>query len=810
MKLLKKLLVFALAAGAVVPCAIVLSACAEDTQATITNIYLKDSSDKNVSNLELGEYVYGTSSADILPDNFTLYAEYSDGSEKVLPESKYTISYMADNEVITALPDVPDYGSYVITFTSGDYLANAVFYINKATPSYEISVETKQWAYGSTGSDVSVPDYPGPADSSQSINWYAVEKSVFDALTDEQKTNYWTVNDVIIHSLAYAADTALLDAGQYYIYAVLPAQSQNYNESYTVIDEDCLVTVTKAQVNLTSEIVESSYLSARFSYNADSLNEKVDKIALSDIDISNVTYIIYENEAIDGTFEWAAPQTLVDASDDGKKYPVKFIAESGTNYEFVGTADVEVNIEAFALNTISLRAKNCYGTADDYLYDLPYDFVFEGQAKYDVIISSIYFQSEYIEFTYSKDGGEEQPIDVLKIVGGDWVLRGFSDVGVYTITARIIYPNNYYWFGSELNTDPVTYTFAVVEKIGLDAISFKLNDCITPESGNDYVVYDAKTRVILVEGWNNQTHARVDIRDEEDNYLVPISGDVDGDGTDEYYLIISGSSLLAVKDAGTYTVTATPLPEDAYYWKGLEENAITYTCEVKAADIRYALYTFDEDYQLIDNDTLINNPPAYFANMEEWVSDNGGLAKSLSYYADIYLKLCYDGSGEYTEFSGKASVLYAERDDMQYFGTEAYVYQTAIELIKRSGGQENAYTVDGTVSSSGNELSVTMPYITEFGSLDEYESVVVSAVAADLSFTVLSSERLTYYTYEGDDYIKIKVVQDETRGTERSVDEVYIVLTPQGEYVGHAVVSEVYDTTDNSLKFSGMVQFRFA
>ena len=809
MKLLKKLLVFALAAGAVVPCAIVLSACAEDTQATITNIYLKDSSDKNVSNLELGEYVYGTSSAEILPDNFTLYAEYSDGSEKVLPESEYAVSYAADNVDLTVLPDVPDCGNYSVTYTSGDFTASVVFFVIKATPSYEISVETKQWTYGSTGSDVSVPDYPGPADSSQSINWYAVEKSVFDALTDEQKTNYWTVNDVIIHSYAYAADTALLDAGQYYIYAVLPAQSQNYNESYTVIDEDCLVTVTKAQINLTADMLTSSNVNARFVYNSDSLNEKKDKIALADIELNSSLFLVYENTYINGTFEWVEPQTLVDASDDGDAFPVKFTAEGEINYEVVGSAELVVSIEKCYINNITMSVENAHDASDGYC-DLPHDYVFAADDKYDVIIYSSYFHAEYIDFTYTKDNGEEQPIDTIKIVGGDWVLRGFSDVGVYTVTARISYPNNYYWFNTDGNTDPVTYTFEIVEKIELPAISFKLNDCITPESGNDYAVYDAKTRVILVEGWDNAIHGHVDIRDEEDNYLIPISGDIDGDGTDEYYLIISGSSLLAVKDAGTYTVTATPLPEDAYYWKGLEENAITYTCEVKAADIRYALYTFDEDYQLIDNDTLINNPPAYFANMEEWVSDNGGLANSLSYDADVYVKLCYDGSGEYAEFSGKASVQYAERDDMQYFGTEAYAYQTSMELIMKSAGQETAYTVSGTVQSSGNDLEVTKPYITIYSSLGLYEGAIASAVAADMPFITLNSDKLTYYAYEGDDYIKIKVVQDETRGTERSVDEVYIVLTPQGEYVGHAVVSEVYDTTDNSLKFSGMVQFRFA
>ena len=807
MKLFKKLLVFAFAACAVVTCAAALSACSEEKQADVTEIYFKNSSEESVSSLNLGEFPYGTHLEEIVPDDFALYAKYSDGSEKVLSESQYTIAYSTGDTPLESMPATPEFGGYTLTFACGDFKAYATFGITAATPSYTLSLASDEWVYGSSCAKVSVPDYPGPADSAQSVVYYAVEKQVYDALTDAQKEEYWD-NGVLTSSYLYGEDGGALDVGQYYVFAYLPSQSQNYLDSYTAINEDCLVTVTKAQINLTQKMLEDAHVSAHFAYNADSLNDKTDKIMLSDLTL-NGSYIIYDNTQIIGSFEWVEPQTLVDASDNGSAFAVKYTSDEGGNYEITGSVNLAVQIERCSLNTFTMSVEDGYNKYDDYL-DVGHDYVFEADGKYDIIISSVYFQSYYFEFTYSKDGGEEQSVNVLKIVGGNWVIREFEDVGVYTITARMINDVNYYWFGTDGNTDPVTYTFEIAEKIPVDAISFKLYDSITPESGNDYAVYDAKSRLVRVDGWDMEKHGNIEITDAQGKACTVYSADVDGDGTQEYYLAYFGSSAVIVKDEGTYTFTAKVYPEDVYYWQGTNDTAITYTCEVRPAQTQYELFAFDEVYQEVNimEDATAVNPPAYMQFMNAWTSDDGGLATTLSYDADIYVRIDGDGSGAYTEYGGKASVTYAERDAMRYFGTEEYSYQVALQLIRKSDGAENAYTIEGSASNVGNQVVISMPYIYDNTSLDD-DALLIDVAAADLPLTTIVSESIKYYVYNGEDVIKIKTCSDDIIGEERVVNEVYMIIDVSGNYLGHSVQRTVYSAQDGTLLSDTLMQFRY-
>ena len=234
----KKILIFVMAFAIIFPAAFLLSACDGKDGKKVQSITVDD--------LLIGdsvEFEYGININDIFSlENMEVTAIYDDNSTKVLSSDEYTVEFSKNTNPIDEIKSIPDVGYYGISVSYEGVFHDITFtVIPSSTPYYSISLSHKSWTYGNDDiPKVTLKNYQ--LQEGDSVDFYYIEKSEYEALSDEEKelaniyANDWkNIEDKIV----------TLDAGQYYVFAYINFANES---NYTGLTVRELITVNKKRI----------------------------------------------------------------------------------------------------------------------------------------------------------------------------------------------------------------------------------------------------------------------------------------------------------------------------------------------------------------------------------------------------------------------------------------------------------------------------------------------------------------------------------------------------------------------------------
>ena len=332
----KKYFSFIFAFIMLVPCMLLLTACGGKKVSSIT-----------IDNMFVGErqveYQYGTSINDIISTNLTVTVNYDDNSKKVLEPNEYVVKYYKDSVEVDnfkAIPDVGNYSIEVIYDTSTEI--NTFTVVPSYKSPYEINLTKNTWAYCNELPEISLDNYD--LKDGETVNYYFIEESVYDNLTEDQKL------DMEEYASPWKGSSMYVYPGEYYVFGKINFIEQSNYTGVTKIDDNCLITVTKQTINVTQDLIDYYNFSAEYTFAEDTVN-----INLGDIDIiGEVIYLKPIGDGfIQGTLQWIDPDQVITIDSNGQSFPVKFVPfleEDSLNYNFEGNLTLQVNIKRGILN----------------------------------------------------------------------------------------------------------------------------------------------------------------------------------------------------------------------------------------------------------------------------------------------------------------------------------------------------------------------------------------------------------------------------------------------------------------------------
>ena len=448
----KKILIFVMAFAIIFPAAFLLSACDGKDGKKVQSITVDD--------LLIGdsvEFEYGININDIFSlENMEVTAIYDDNSTKVLSSDEYTVEFSKNTNPIDEIKSIPDVGYYGISVSYEGVFHDITFtVIPSSTPYYSISLSHKSWTYGNDDiPKVTLKNYQ--LQEGDSVDFYYIEKSEYEALSDEEKelaniyANDWkNIEDKIV----------TLDAGQYYVFAYINFANES---NYTGLTVRELITVNKKRIDVTPE--DAAGVSAReFDY-SNSYNTSSDgkyiigDIALKDITLDN-NYVTISDIA--GRFEWKNPDEPLNASNSGDSYPLVFIPNDPNNYEVVyseGEITLQVTIEKGVIdnkNTLDIYFADSESEAKTIAYDgNQHSLLLDGFEIFNAggVLKNI------VTFTQN---GENAVVREETLENGVTVyyIDGLVERGQYTFTVSIVDAENYCWEGGD--TAPATFTVTI-------------------------------------------------------------------------------------------------------------------------------------------------------------------------------------------------------------------------------------------------------------------------------------------------------------------------------------------------------------
>ena len=236
-------------------------------------------------------------------------------STKELAEGEYTVSYIRiETEEVTfdAMPAVPDAGYYQIVFDKDEFQARMLFTVESVVRTdLTLSLPRNEWEYDPT------PTVGGySATDGDEPMFYCVYKAAFDALTDEQKAEYWR-HTMPMYNLG--GEPCTIAVGEYYAYARIP-ESDNYAASYTAITPETAFTVNKAVLHYDAAVADNLW--AVFDYRSGVLGKvNLGNINITAKDLSLDTKLKDRTGTkILGQYVWADSSVTVNADDNGKTF----------------------------------------------------------------------------------------------------------------------------------------------------------------------------------------------------------------------------------------------------------------------------------------------------------------------------------------------------------------------------------------------------------------------------------------------------------------------------------------------------------
>ena len=453
---MKKFLGLIVLLVALAGCAAALVACdpGSGNQATPQSIQYEDKDGVDRSTYwDLGAFPYGTAYEDILP-TFKVNLCYSDGSTKELAAGDYTVSYVKVEEEdvpLQSIPAVPDAGFYQIIFDKDEFQATMFFTVESVVRTdLTLSLPHNEWEYDEANPTPTVEGYSA-TDGDEPL-FYCVDKAVFDALTDEQKAEYWR-HTTPMYNLG--GEPCTVAVGEYYAYAEIP-QDNNFTVSYTAITPETAFTVNKAVLHYDAAVADNLW--AVFKYQSGiqgGINLGNINIAVKDFSIATGLKDKTGAEIL-GQYVWADPSDLVDADDSGKTFAARYELDSVYKASYTvenGSIPVTLTVNKGAVKQPQLSIdSDIVHSANEGFGPYP-----DNEYRYVVVNDEGGYKISIDDGTWNKDGivrisfnrlnadGTDETVEVKNLTGtlqpdGSykyWLNHVFKDPALYTITVSL-------------------------------------------------------------------------------------------------------------------------------------------------------------------------------------------------------------------------------------------------------------------------------------------------------------------------------------------------------------------------------------
>ena len=791
---MKKFLGLIVLLVALAVCAAALVACdpGSGNQATPQSIEFVDKDGAGRStHWDLGSFPYGTAYEDILP-TFKVNLCYSDGSTKELAAGEYTVSYIRiETEEVTfdAMPAVPDAGYYQIVFDKDEFQARMLFTVESVVRTdLTLSLPRNEWEYDQANPTPTVGGYSA-TDGDEPL-FYCVNKAAFDALTDEQKAEYWR-HTMPMYNLG--GEPCTIAVGEYYAYARIP-ESDNYVASYTAITPETAFTVNKAVLRYDTSV--SGNLRAVFDYRSGVLGK---------VNLGNINITVKDSTGLKdrtgteilGSYVWAAPSTGIDADDNGRAFPACYqvdplleacyTVEDGSIPVFVEINKGSVRMPSLGIPDNKLHAANeGFGPYPDNA--LPYVVV------NDIGGYSVHIYNGWDENTMqvSVAIGEGEPTNALVVNHSDndyCVVRAFSDPGKYTVTLSLRDKTNFVWWEGDAakGTDDIVLTFEVKEKKAVPVPTAHLSGSATDTDGVDFVTLDGNAHTIdftdFIDGAIEPAL--------NGEYSYPATG---ADNTAFYLFEAAELEALVDTSVGYGTITVTLVPADEYTWEDGSVTPVEYKCKIRSGSTFFPDMKTQTGYTTLDPTNPTTAEDAEIIQlMTNWYGTGGadGAGEMETDYRDYKAAVYFYASQDGTKASYVGTVTNSHTNPAN-FGT----YSMTFHLTDIANKAAPKYYNGTTAVTAGSQVDSTIYPKDEHISVDKitvYDMPFFLIAKVDCREAV-QSENITYaYSTHIDGYTFVKIEGDNGGDgvtTEKETSEVYLVFRG-GEYVGHEINTTV-------------------
>lgn len=780
---MKKFLGLIVLLVALAVCAAALVACAPGSgnQATPQSIQFEDKDGADRSTYwDLGAFPYGTAYEDILP-TFKVNLCYSDGSTKELAAGDYTVSYVKVEEEdvpLQSIPAVPDAGFYQIIFDKDTFQARMVFAIEQTSrPDSYLELASRMWSYDMAPAEMSVSGYT--ASEEAPVEFFGIEKSTFDALSEEEKEQYWlyTVPSVTFGDSPYSAPV-----GKYYAYAVIPAHDV-YSTTYTPISQDTLVTVVKGYLKYPNQTLQGAV--GRYTYNGSTLGW----IALSEV------HVFFDGSGVDalkdatgrtiyGEYVFENPDSLVNSNASYANVVFKLAESDAQNYtvqtDVTPRMPLEIAKGNVALPTVKAMNANYAGTGPYPANPNDYGVVKNDGTGYRIEISEWNPSLMNVLYRLDKTWFAAEVKTATDEYGTAYhYVETPAEVGSYTFRVGLQDSTNYVF--EENGQYFIEYTFDINDKKHIPMPVAGLFGGIALEDGTDVIYTDLNVQAIVLENWS-------------EGYPVSISVSVNGA---DYESVLPGFDgdigyFVTTREFGVYSLLMQPLTEE-YVWADGSCAPVVYTCEI----IRDTILDVSGEYVTLEVDeTGFPVDPTYAAAINtviNWINN-----KPLSYGADFSVSYKNDyTSGGQIESSTVGPIFRGTlRNTHQSGDTYGESFTTVADFVAvQANGKAASYSAEGA------------PYGTI--SFKDYDGITVESIDDKFVTALQMSSMAAPETYtqsdkpnfecalSADGSFKLKMHashSDSSSGyTVTQQIEAVLVFDANGNYSGHRITMKITD-----------------
>lgn len=809
---MKKFLGLIVLLVALAVCVAALAACnpSSGDQATPQSIQFEDKDGADRSTFwDLGIFDYGTAYADILP-SFTLNLYYSDGSTKELAAGDYTVSYIkveVEDVPLQSIPAVPDAGYYQIVFDKDTFQARMIFTVNMAERTdLTLSLPRNEWEYDEANPTPTVGGYSA-TDGDEPL-FYCVDKAAFDALTDEQKAEYW----LHLAPTNMGEVPCTIAVGEYYAYAEIP-QDNNFTVSYTAITPETAFTVKKAVLHYDSAV--PSNLQAVFNYHNSGIQGGINlgNINITVKDFSIPTGLKNRTGAeILGEYVWEDSSAFIDADDNGTEFPAIYQLDPQLEASYTvenGSIPVEVTINKGSVSQpqLLIDSYNVHSANESFgPYPgnaLPYAVV-NDDGGYNVRIIGEWDKNT-IEITVKRlnSDGSSTTNKVTGLIGtllDDGTYKyclnwDFIDPAEYAVTLSLKDKTNFTWYGG--TSEDATLIFEIKDKKPIPAPTAHLRDSATDTEGVDFATFDGAAHAIDFTAFTeNAVYTTVN---GESVYAIP--------ETDNraYYLLESETIAENIDSAGEWVVNVALTPAPEYTWADGSVTPVEYTCKIRSGSTFFPDMKIQTGYTALDPTNPTADDTEVMQLMNDWLgADGAGKMETdcRDYKAAVYFYASQDGNN--ASYVGTVENTHAADN----FGTYSMTFHLT-DIADKSAPQYYRGTADVTTGSKVD--SKIFPNDDPFFSVDkitDYDDDFFLIAKVDCREAV-QSENITYAYATVGDCTVVKIKGDnggDGVNSEKVTSEVYLVFRG-GEYVGHEINATV---TAGGVSTDLFVQFALA
>lgn len=794
---MKKFLGLIVLLVALAVCAAALVACdpGSGNQATPQSIQFEDKDGADRSTYwDLGAFPYGTAYEDILP-TFKVNLCYSDGSTKELAAGEYTVSYLKidKGEVpLAEMPAVPDAGYYEIVFDKDTFQARMMFTVESVVRTdLTLSLPHNEWEYDEANPTPTVGGYSA-TDGDEPL-FYCVDKAAFDALTDEQKAEYWRHTKPMYN---LGGEPCTVAVGEYYAYAEIP-QDNNFTVSYTAITPETAFTVNKAVLHYDAAVADNLWAVYNFNSNSviDGVNLGATSITTRDFSVTTALKDKTGAEIL-GQYVWADSSVTVDADDNGKTFDAIYqldpLCEASYTVEN-GSIPVALTVNKGTVRMPSLGipdnklhpANEGFGPYPDNA--LPY-VVVNDIGGYSVHIYNGWDENTMQVSVAVGDGGPTNALVVQHSDNDYCVVRVFNKPGKYTVTLSLRDKTNFVWWGGDetSGTDDIVLTFEVKEKKAVPVPTAHLSGSATDTDGVDFVALDGTAHTI-------------DFTDFTDGAIEPaLNGEysypaTDADNTAFYLFEADELEGFVDTSVGYGTITVTLVPADEYTWEDGSVTPVEYTCKIRSVSTFFPDMKIQTGYTALDTTNPTADDAEIMQLMMNWYGADGadGTGKMETdcrkYNAAVYFYASQDDNK--AKYVGTVTNSHTSPDN---FGTYSMTFHLT-DIANKAAPQYYSGTADVTTGSKVNSTIYPNNDFVSVEKITDYDDDFFRIATVDCREAV-QGENITYaYSTHIDGYTFVKIEGDnggDGVNFEKVTSEVYLVFRG-GEYVGHEINTTV-------------------